>query len=74
MYKNVGKKSIFYFLNSNSKISLLALLTNIIIGHKKPYLDTSTLVQFPPVAHYPKEKSIKNITVLFSITYALTET
>ena len=58
--QDIGKKSIFRFSKPYSKISILAFLAIIIHSHKKPYLDTSTLVQIPPVARYPKENSIKH--------------
>ena len=64
-YNNVGKKSNFYFLNSNSKIPILAFLSKLIRVHKKPYLITSTLVHFQPVARYPKENSIELLSFSF---------
>ena len=74
MYKNVGKKSIFYFLNSNSKILLLALLTNINNWPQKAlsgHLDACTISAGSALS---KRENNKTPNLLFWMTHALTET
>ena len=47
------------------KISILAFSLYFIQAHKNPYLDTSMLVHFSPVARYPKENRSKSLLFSF---------